>query len=162
MADIVSAAKRSSMMAAIKGRDTKPELQIRRLLHRLGYRFRLHRKDLPGRPDVVLPKYRTAVFIHGCFWHGHDDCFLFRLPRSREDFWAEKIAANRTRDARTEAEIREGGWKTITIWECAIKGRSALAGDMLTEVLLAAIASPDADYEIRGSKASQTLENLRG
>ena len=162
MADIVSTAKRSIMMAGIKGRDTKPELQIRRLLHRLGYRFRLHRKDLPGSPDIVLHKYRTAIFVHGCFWHGHDDCSLFRLPRSRENFWAEKIAANRIRDAQAEAAIRELGWKNITVWECAMKGRSALAGDRLTEVLLASIASSNENSEIRGSKASKTLENLRG
>ena len=149
-------------MAGIKGKDTKPELQIRRLLHRLGYRFRLHRKDLPGRPDVVLAKYRKAVFVHGCFWHGHANCSLFRLPRSREDFWAEKIAANRTRDARTQAAIHELGWKTVTVWECAMKGRSALTGDTLAEGLLAAIASPSESYEIRGCKASEMLGKLCG
>jgi DNA mismatch endonuclease, patch repair protein len=162
LTDTVSSSKRSEMMAGIKGRDTKPELQIRRLLHRLGYRFRLHWKDLPGRPDIVLHKYRTAIFVHGCFWHGHDDCSLFRLPRSRENFWAEKIAANRTRDAQAEAAIRELGWKNITVWECAMKGKSALAGDRLIEVLLASIASSNEDSEIRGSKTSKTLENLRG
>ena len=149
-------------MAGIKGRDTKPEWQIKRLLHRLGYRFRLHRKELPRRPDVVLPKYRTAVFVHGCFWHGHDNCSLFRIPRSQEDFWAEKIAANRTRDIQAEAAIRKLGWKSITVWEFAMKGRSALAGDRLKEVLLAAIASPNEGSQIRGGNASKTLENLRG
>jgi DNA mismatch endonuclease (patch repair protein) len=118
--DIVSPAERSRMMAGIKGRNTKPEVFLRKLLHRAGFRFRLHRKDLPGRPDIVLPKYKTAIFVNGCFWHGHRDCKHFRLPKSRTDFWKSKIESNIVRDERNEALVREYGWNSITIWECEL------------------------------------------
>lgn len=125
--DIISPEQRSALMARVKGRDTKIELEIRRGLHALGFRFRLghsYRIDgskLPGRPDIVLPKYRTVVFVHGCFWHKHH-CHLFRLPKTRTDFWEAKIAANQARDARKEAELRALGWNVETIWECQLRG----------------------------------------
>jgi DNA mismatch endonuclease, patch repair protein len=97
MADIVPKAKRSEMMAGIRGKNTRPEMLVRRALHAHGYRFRLHRKDLPGKPDIVLPKYRAVIFVHGCFWHGHD-CHLFKWPKTREDFWIQKIKNNQERD----------------------------------------------------------------
>jgi len=107
------------MMAAVKGKDTKPEIAVRRALHAAGFRFRLHAKSLPGRPDIVLPKHRAAIFVNGCFWHGHE-CDRFRWPKTRRKFWAEKIAGNRARDARNLEELSRSGWRSLTIWECAL------------------------------------------
>lgn len=125
MADIVSREKRSQMMAGIKGKDTRPEMLVRRALHARGYRFRLHRKDLPGKPDIVLPKHRVAIFVHGCFWHGHD-CHLFKWPKTREEFWREKIGRNRERDARHETALLASEWRVLRVWECSLKGKNAL------------------------------------
>jgi len=113
--DIVSPAKRSLMMAGIKSKNTKPEVFLRQLLHRAGFRFRLHRKNLPGRPDIVLPKYKTAIFVNGCFWHGHKDCKHFRLPKSRTAFWKAKIETNIGHDQRNVVLLRECGWNPMTI-----------------------------------------------
>jgi DNA mismatch endonuclease, patch repair protein len=112
-------------MAAIRGADTKPELLVRRTLHARGFRFRLHVKDLPGRPDLVLPKHKAVVFVHGCFWHGHD-CNLFRLPATRTAFWEEKIAANQARDRKANAALALSGWRIGEIFECALKGPERL------------------------------------
>lgn len=112
---------RSEMMARIGPKDTKPEMTVRRGLHAQGFRFRLHRKDLPGRPDIVLPRYRVAIFCHGCFWHAHEGCRHFKLPATRVDFWTAKLAANRARDAAAEAALADAGWRVMTIWECALR-----------------------------------------
>lgn len=122
MTDIVDKATRSKMMAGIKSRDTRPEMVVRRFLHGKGYRFRLHCKDLPGTPDLVLPKYRTVVFVHGCFWHGHG-CRYFRLPKTRVAFWDEKISGNRARDARNSKLLEEAGWQVIVVHECEIRDK---------------------------------------
>lgn len=108
-------------MSGIRGRNTKPEKLIRSALHRLGFRFRLHSSRIPGRPDLVLPKYRAAVFVHGCFWHGHD-CPLFRLPGTRRDFWEAKISRNRERDVEVKQAVLATGWRHLTVWECALRG----------------------------------------
>jgi DNA mismatch endonuclease (patch repair protein) len=108
-------------MSRIRGRDTKPEMLVRRGLHARGFRFRLHAKDLPGRPDLVFPRRRAVILIHGCFWHGHD-CPMFRLPATRADFWKTKIEANRARDARAAEALALAGWRQLTIWECALRG----------------------------------------
>lgn len=123
MTDVVSKKTRSRMMSGIKGKDTKPELEIRSALHKRGYRFRLHYSRLPGKPDLVLPKYRAVIQIHGCFWHAHD-CHLFKWPSTRKEFWREKILGNQIRDAENVRKYDELGWKTLVIWECAIKGRT--------------------------------------
>lgn len=115
--DIVSATKRSQMMSGIRGKNTKPELVVRSLAHRLGLRFRLHGKELPGRPDLVFPKHRTAVFVHGCFWHRHD-CGLAAVPKTRTEFWLAKFAANVERDRVSKAELKSQGWRVLEIWEC--------------------------------------------
>jgi DNA mismatch endonuclease (patch repair protein) len=124
--DTLTKAQRSERMARIKSKDTKPELRVRRLVHRLGYRYRLHRKDLPGCPDLVFPSRRKIVFVHGCFWHGHEDCAIANMPKSRSDFWAEKFKRNRARDAKNKMALTENGWRVLTVWECETKGTGAL------------------------------------
>src|SRR5690606_41065684 len=119
MADIVSPEVRSRMMAGIRGKNTKPELGIRRALFARGFRYRLHSRNLPGKPDIVLPRYRAVVLIHGCYWHGHN-CDLFRLPKSNRNFWLDKISGNRARDARKLKELRAAGWRVALVWECSI------------------------------------------
>lgn len=118
MADIVDKATRSRMMSRIGGKNTSPEVAVRRFLHREGLRFRIHRRDLPGRPDVVLPRYRTVVFVHGCFWHRHAGCRYATTPSTNVAFWEKKFGQNVTRDARNLRELRRLGWRTIVIWEC--------------------------------------------
>ena len=117
---------RSRNMAAIRGKDTAPELAIRRILHAMGLRFRLHRKDLPGRPDIVLPKHRTVVFVHGCFWHRHEDCRHTTTPKTRQEFWQTKFAANVERDRRNQTDLQQLGWRVIVIWECELRQHSDL------------------------------------
>lgn len=124
--DTVTPDVRSRMMAAIRGRDTKPEIRVRSLVHRLGYRFRLHRRDLPGSPDVVLPRLRICLFVHGCFWHRHPGCRAATTPKTRAAFWAEKFETNVARDARNEARLREMGWTIIIVWECETRDLAAL------------------------------------
>jgi DNA mismatch endonuclease (patch repair protein) len=123
--DIVDQETRSRMMSGIRAKNTDPELQIRRALHAKGFRFRLHSSDVPGRPDMVFPKYRAAVFVHGCFWHGHD-CPLFRMPGTRQEFWSAKIGRNRARDRVVQEQLAQAGWRSMTVWECAIRGPGRL------------------------------------
>jgi len=131
--DIISPEQRSALMSRIRGKDTKIELEVRRGLHALGFRYRLGGAGLPGRPDIVLPRYRTVVFVHGCFWHRHD-CHLFRLPKTRPEFWKTKIDANAERDRRKEAELRALRWRVETIWECQLRG---LSTDARSAVIIA-------------------------
>jgi DNA mismatch endonuclease, patch repair protein len=125
LADIVAPEIRSRMMQAIRSKDTKPELAIRSGLHALGYRFRLHRRSLPGTPDLVFPSRRAVVFVHGCFWHRHQ-CHLFKWPKARQGFWRKKIMTNARNDARHLEALREDGWRILVIWECALKGKTRL------------------------------------
>ena len=128
MVDTLSPASRSIRMSKIKGKDTKPELLVRRLTHRLGYRYRLHRKSLPGRPDLVFGPRRKVIFVHGCFWHRHEDsdCKLARLPKSRLDFWLPKLEANKERDERNIFELRKLGWDVLVIWECQTRNEDEM------------------------------------
>lgn len=112
---------RARMMAAIRGRDTKPELQVRRGLHALGYRFRLNQHGLPGTPDIVMRKWGVVIMVHGCFWHGHRGCRFFRIPYTRTDFWTEKIHGTIERDLRVHDELLRTGWRVAQVWECALK-----------------------------------------
>lgn len=122
MADVVDPATRSRMMSGIRGKNTKPELLIRKALHARGFRYRLH-CDLPGKPDICLPKHRAVIFVHGCFWHGHD-CHLFKWPSTRPEFWRAKIERNRAVDAAAERALADAGWRMAVVWECALKGRN--------------------------------------
>ena len=124
--DVFDAAKRSAVMRSVKGRDTGPELRVRKALWALGARYRLHRKDLPGSPDVVLPGRRLALFVHGCFWHGHDCPRGARTPKANREYWTAKVERNRTRDARAQAELTASGWRAETIWECELKDEGGL------------------------------------
>ena len=125
--DTRTAEQRRRIMQAVKSRDTGPEMVVRRLLHSLGYRYRVHRKDLPGKPDVAFLSRRKAIFVHGCFWHGHG-CPKGRLPKSRLDYWEPKLNANKERDRRKEKELRSMGWDVLTIWQCETADLEALAG----------------------------------
>ncbi|MBD0272344.1 MAG: DNA mismatch endonuclease Vsr [Acetobacteraceae bacterium] len=125
MADRLSPEARSALMARIRGKDTRPELAVRSMLHAMGFRFRLHRRDLPGTPDIVLSGRRKAIFVHGCFWHGHG-CGCARLPKTRLDYWGPKIAANRARDGRKAAALRREGWSVAAVWECQLRKPGAL------------------------------------
>lgn len=119
MADRVTPENRSRNMAAIRGKNTKPETEVRRFLHAQGFRFRLHRKDLPGKPDIVLPKYRAAIFVHGCFWHLHG-CKHTVIPKTRTEWWTAKLEGNRARDETNSRRLQQLGWLVITVWECEI------------------------------------------
>ncbi len=127
-ADTLTPAARSERMSRIRGRDTGPEMRVRRLAHRLGYRYRLHRPELPGRPDLVFPSRRKIIFVHGCFWHRHPDpdCGLARLPKSRLDFWLPKLEGNRARDIENQKKITESGWRVLVVWECELRDASRL------------------------------------
>lgn len=118
MADIVTPEKRSKMMAGIRGKNTRPELLVRQLLFSAGYRFKLHRRDLPGIPDIVLPRYRVAILVHGCFWHVHAGCRYAKLPSSNREFWQSKLQGNRERDQRNIRLLMEAGWRVLVVWEC--------------------------------------------
>ncbi|WP_084570846.1 very short patch repair endonuclease [Methylosinus sp. PW1] len=128
MADTLTPAERSERMARVKGRGTAPEMLVRRIVHKLGYRYRLHRRDLPGCPDLAFGNRRKIIFVHGCFWHRHDDstCKLARLPKSRLDFWLPKLEANRARDAKNQERIRAMGWDFLVIWECQLGDKELL------------------------------------
>ncbi|WP_271200290.1 very short patch repair endonuclease [Methylopila turkensis] len=124
---VETSAARSAVMRAVKARDTKPERTVRRLAHALGYRFRLHRKDLPGTPDLVFPTRKKVVFVHGCFWHGHDCARGARTPKANADYWRAKVERNRARDARAVDDLAALGWEALVLWECALKDADAVA-----------------------------------
>lgn len=127
VADHVSKLQRSQIMSRIRGKNTRPELIVRSFLHKHGFRYRLHVAALPGKPDILLPKFRTAVFVHGCFWHGHSNCKRSSLPSTRRELWKKKISGNSRRDRRSLSALRSKGWKPIILWECQIgKGEERL------------------------------------
>lgn len=138
MADIVNKETRSRMMSGIRGKDTRPELLLRRALHARGFRYRLHPKTVTGRPDLVLPKHRVAVFVHGCFWHRHESCRLASTPATRPEFWAAKFAANILRDQKVVATLSDEGWRIAIVWECVLKKQADVhrAVDQLTDWIL--------------------------
>ncbi|MBS1502451.1 MAG: DNA mismatch endonuclease Vsr [Bacteroidetes bacterium] len=125
MADMHSKEIRSYNMSRIRSKDTKPEMLVRKFLHKSGFRYRLHVKELPGKPDIVLPKYKTIILVHGCFWHGHDGCQYFKMPTTRTEYWLNKIIKNKTNDSAAVLKLKKNGWNVIIIWECELK-REAL------------------------------------
>lgn len=149
MADVVDPATRSRMMSGIRGKNTKPELTIRKALHALGFRYRIHCKDLPGNPDLCLPKHRAVIFVHGCFWHGHD-CHLFKWPKTRPEFWEAKIARNREVDQQAQTQLLAEGWRVGTVWECALKGRTRQSLPFMVDRLADWLRSSDRLCEVRG------------
>lgn len=128
MADIVSSAKRSQMMSGIRGKDSRPELLVRKTLFSMGYRFRLHRRDLPGAPDIVMPSRKVAIFVHGCFWHAHQECKYAKTPTTRPEFWAAKLQSNVDRDRRAAARLADMGWRVLNVWECCTRNPKAVEG----------------------------------
>lgn len=148
MADVVSPEVRSRMMSGIRGKNTKPEMIIRRGLHAKGFRYILHDKRLPGKPDLVFPKYRAVIFVHGCFWHGHD-CHLFKWPKTRASFWQKKIERNREIDAEVISRLTAEGWRWAVIWECAIKRRNSIGHHHIIEGCSRWILSNKRHLELR-------------
>lgn len=130
MTDIVDKQTRSRMMAGIKEKDTKPERAVRRALHARGFRFRLHAKNVQGRPDIVLPKHRAVIFVHGCFWHRHEGCRYTTTPSTRPEFWQAKFGANVARDSAVRATLLKSGWRVATVWECALRKREQIAASV--------------------------------
>lgn len=150
MADVVDAAARSQMMSGIRGKNTKPELLVRTGLHALGFRYRLHPREIPGRPDLWLPKYKAAIFVHGCFWHGHD-CSLFKLPGTRKEFWQQKIDTNRARDAKVDELFAERALRRLEIWECAFRGPGRIGLEETLARTAEWLRGNDERGEIRGT-----------
>lgn len=134
MTDIFSTEKRSDVMSKIKSKNTKPEKVVRSLLFSLGYRFRLYVKDLPGKPDIVLPKYKTVILVNGCFWHGHEKCKDAGIPKTNSDFWYDKISKNKERDKRVSNELEQAGWKVLVVWECQINDKEKLISFLKSEL----------------------------
>jgi DNA mismatch endonuclease, patch repair protein len=134
LVDNLSKERRSWNMSRIRGRDTRSEIFVRSLLHSLGYRFRLHRKDLPGKPDIVLPKHRTVIFVHGCFWHRHLGCRYAYTPKSRVEFWTNKFSANLERDAKVRHALEQAGWQVLVVWECELRDVDRLAKRLVSAI----------------------------
>lgn len=155
MPDVLSPEQRSLNMSRIRGRDTKPELLLRRGLHAAGLRFRLHRRGLPGRPDLVFPRYRAVILVHGCFWHGHQ-CPMFRMPATRPEFWAAKIGGNRARDQRNLEDLTAARWRVLTVWECSLKGPARRPTADVISCCVSFVNSDSARMELAGTWACQS------
>ncbi|MFQ5642324.1 MAG: very short patch repair endonuclease [Thiogranum sp.] len=149
MTDVVDRETRSRMMSGIRGKNTRPELVIREALFAKGLRYRLHVKDLPGKPDLVFPKYKAVIFIHGCFWH-HHDCHLFKWPSTRPEFWKKKIDRNVEVDKRNYAALKAEKWRILTVWECAIKGKTKLCFESVIDEIVKWLKTENKDKEIEG------------
>ena len=157
MADIMTPEQRSRCMAAIKGKDTKPEMIVRKYLFSRGLRFRVQVRKLPGTPDIVLPKYKTAIFINGCFWHGHEGCKYFRLPKSNVDFWREKIERNIERDRESMQALLDLRWKVIRVWECELRNKANR--EVTLNKIYNSITSPDGcDYSLEETDIPMAAE----
>ncbi len=142
-------------MSCIRGTNTRPEVRVRSLLHRQGFRFRLHVRDLPGKPDIVLPRYRAVIFVNGCFWHGHD-CLLFKWPSTRPEFWRKKIEHNRENDRQAQESLHASGWRVAVVWECVMKGRFRLDEKTLTELLSTWIRKSTGDLILASDSERKT------
>jgi len=158
VADILTSEQRRLNMSRIRGRDTGPEMVIRRGLHARGLRYRLQDRRLPARPDLVFPKYRAVIFVHGCFWHGHT-CPLFRLPATRAEFWATKIDANRARDVRAGEALAAQGWRVLTVWECSLKGPARWPAEALLDACVDFIRGDSQKRQITGRWADRSADS---
>lgn len=154
MTDVHDKATRSRNMSAIKGKDTKPEVWLRKELFKRGFRYRLHRKDLPGKPDIVLPKYKAVIFVQGCFWHGHSGCPMFKMPATRTEFWLDKITKNKERDVKNIDFLESNGWKVLEVWECTVRGKGKLDPNELIEQVSRWIKLSNCKSEEISGKAS--------
>ena len=150
MVDIVSPEKRSQMMSGIRSKNTRPELIIRKHLHKKGFRYRLHVKNMIGKPDMVFPRYHAVIFIHGCFWHGHPDCHLFKLPKTRTEFWNDKINRNRKNDNNSICSLLNSGWRVAIVWECSIRGKNANIHDVIEKIVEWLHSKQENFIDIRG------------
>ena len=148
MTDIVDSQTRSRMMSGIRGKDTKPELALRRSLHALGFRYRLHAKGVPGKPDIVMPKYQAVVFVHGCFWHRHEGCRYATVPSTRPEFWSAKFDANVARDAAVRSALFAAGWRVATVWECALRTETGV--EAARDIMATWLHRGDAMLEVGG------------
>jgi DNA mismatch endonuclease (patch repair protein) len=157
MTDTVTPEVRSRIMASIKGKDTKPEMVIRKMLHTLGFRYRLHVKDLPGCPDIVLPRYKAVIMVNGCFWHGHS-CQTHKKPKSRVEYWEEKISKNQARDEKNKKRLHVLGWRVATIWECAIFGKTKLTIDEVARLMPEWINSEITELTLEGTKKNNITD----
>jgi DNA mismatch endonuclease (patch repair protein) len=149
MADIVSPEKRSQMMSGIKGKNTRPEMVVRKGLHKLGFRYRIHVSKLPGKPDLVFTRHKAVLFIHGCFWHGHDNCRLFKWPASRTDFWKTKINRNHEIDQIAVNNLLNNGWRVGIIWECSMRGKSKRIMDYIIRRTTSWLLSDKPYFQLR-------------
>lgn len=148
MPDHLTARERSKNMSRVRSRDTRPELMVRSLLHRAGYRFRVNRRDLPGKPDIVLPRYETVIFVHGCFWHRHRNCKRTTMPATRKRFWKAKFEQNVARDKRAKKALRKLGWKVIIVWECEVRRDPAVAARRVIEKISGGVRAREMAYEL--------------
>ena len=148
--DVVTPEKRSEMMSGIRGKNTAPELALRKALHARGFRYKLHAKGMPGKPDLVFPGRNAVIFVHGCFWHGHD-CHLFKWPKTRQSFWREKISGNKARDERQEMVLFDEGWRIARVWECALKGKHRLDLATVADRCANWLNSTRQELDIRGT-----------
>jgi DNA mismatch endonuclease, patch repair protein len=150
MVDVLTPGQRRLNMSRIRGRDTKPEMLLRQGLHARGLRFRLHRKDLPGCPDLVLPRFQAVIFVHGCFWHGHK-CPMFKMPTTRASFWRHKIDQNMKRDQKSHAKLVQERWRVLTVWECALRGRARRPVAALLDEIVWWLAADASEGVIQGA-----------
>lgn len=153
LTDTVSVKTRSRIMSSVRGKDTQPELLLRRRLHRSGYRYRLHAKELPGRPDLVFPRWKAVVFVNGCFWHGHD-CHRFNWPETRTEFWRSKILGNKERDTRNHKKLLDAGWRVCIVWDCSLHGRGKLGIDTVVDRCERWLSGTEKAMSIHGLTAS--------
>ena len=152
MVDVVSKKVRSRMMSGIRAKDTNPEIIIRKGIHSRGFRYKLHDSNLPGKPDLVFQKYKAVIFVNGCFWHAHG-CHLFKWPKTRPDFWKEKINGNKSRDAINISKLNNSGWRTLVVWECALKGKFRLDHEIVAGKVVEWLKSGSSHYEISGEES---------
>lgn len=147
LVDVVDVATRSRMMSGIQGKNTSPEMLIRKALHARGFRFRIHAKHLPGKPDLLFPKYKAVVFIHGCFWHGHA-CRYFKVPKTRTGFWLDKIGKNQARDGLQEAALKAMGWRVLVVWECAVRSMKKEKSTALVDLISDWLKGDDRFFQV--------------